>query len=157
MIKVGETLPEVTFQQVNNGKIEDLTTPQIFSGKKAIIFAVPGAFTPTCSQKHLPGFVHLYNKLQEKGIDIIACTAVNDAYTMQAWQKALAAENIVMLADGGANFAKALGVDKDTGIFGGTRSKRYALVVNDTIIEHIFLEQPGEFSVSNAEAILTIL
>ena len=157
MIKAGEKLPEVTFQQMCDGKPQNLSTSDVFSGKKVVVFAVPGAFTPTCSEKHLPGFVALCDKIKEKGVDTVACTAVNDAFIMDAWQKARGAENISMLADGSGQFAKAIGAAKDTGIFGGIRSNRYALVANDGVVEHVFVEEPGQFTVSSAEAVLEIL
>ena len=157
MIQVGEKLPEATFQQMQDGKAQNVTTADVFSGKKVVVFAVPGAFTPTCSEKHLPGFVSCCDAIKAKGVDTIACTSVNDAFIMDAWQKSREAENLTMLADGGGGFAKAIGADMDTGVFGGIRSKRYALVVNDGVVEHVFLEEPGQFSVSSAEAVLAVL
>jgi len=126
---------------------------EYFKGKKVVLFAVPGAFTPTCSAKHLPGFVDNAEALKAKGVDEIVCTSVNDPFVMGVWGKG--SEGITFLADGNADFASALGLTMDGSGFGlGTRSQRYAAVVNDGVVEQLFVEGPGEFKVSSAEYVL---
>jgi peroxiredoxin len=152
-IREGEKIPDVTIKTVD---MKDITTSEIFSGKRVVLFAVPGAFTPTCSNEHLPGFVTRAADLQAKGIDTIACVSVNDAFVMKAWGEAHGTgENILMLADGNADLAKALGLDFDgSGLGFGTRSQRYALVAKDGVVELLAVEAPMKFEVSSAEAIL---
>ena len=154
MIKVGDTLPEVTFSLRKDGISSNPTTADIFADKKVVIFAVPGAFTPTCSEAHLPGYVTLADKFQAKGIDSIVCTSVNDAFVMAAWGDSHNAEHLVMLADGGAEFAKAIGLAKETGTFGGPRSQRYAMLVDNGVVKVLNVEAPGKFEVSDAETML---
>lgn len=154
MLKVGDTLPQVTFSQRKDGISSNPTTADIFAGKKVVLFAVPGAFTPTCSEAHLPGYVTLADKFKAKGVDSIVCTSVNDAFVMAAWGDTHNADHLIMLADGGADFAKATGMVKDTGTFGGQRSVRYAMLVEDGTVKVLNVEAPGKFEVSNAETML---
>ncbi|TPV58559.1 peroxiredoxin [Aestuariibacter sp. GS-14] len=154
MIEVGSTLPEVSFGYIKDGKMTDARTNEVFGGKRVVLFAVPGAFTPTCSQAHLPGYVALADKIKAKGVDTIVCLSVNDAYVMDAWGKASNAEEILMLADGNAFFTKSVGMDMNTSDFGGTRSVRYSMLVEDGEVVKIFVEDPGRFEVSDAETML---
>jgi peroxiredoxin len=131
---------------------------EYFAGKKVALFSVPGAFTPTCSAKHLPGFVEKADDLKAKGIDEIACTAVNDAFVLGAWNKSGGSDAITMLADGNGEFAKALGLEMDASGFGmGTRGQRFSLLVNDGKVEQVNVEEPGDFRVSSAEHMLSQL
>ncbi|GHB71017.1 peroxiredoxin [Psychrosphaera saromensis] len=157
MIEVNTKLPSVQFQYFVDGEMITATTEELFAGKKVVMFAVPGAFTPTCSNSHLPGYVVNYEKFAEKGVDTIICLSVNDAFVMDAWGKSQNAENIIMLADGGADFTKEIGLEAETGIFGGTRSRRYAMVVEDGMVQVLNVEEPKEFEVSDAETILAAL
>ncbi|WP_218311528.1 peroxiredoxin [Alteromonas antoniana] len=157
MIEVGSTLPEVDFSQLKNGEMTNPKTNELFGGKRVVVFAVPGAFTPTCSNAHLPGYVALADKIKAKGIDSIICLSVNDAFVMDAWGKVHNAEEIEMVGDGNAQFTKAIGLDMDTSTFGGTRSLRYAMIVNDCRVEKVNVEDPGRFEVSDAETILNSL
>lgn len=154
MISVGSTLPEVTFGLLKDGKTTNPHTNDIFGGKKVVVFAVPGAFTPTCSAAHLPGYVALADKIKAKGVDDIVCISVNDAFVMDAWKQASNAEEITMLADGNAYFTKTIGMDMNTGDFGGARSVRYSMVVEDGEVTQLFVEDPGRFEVSDAESML---
>ena len=157
MIKQGDKLPEATFQCLNNDGMQSPSTDELFAGKKVILFAVPGAFTPTCSEAHLPGYVVNADKLKEKGVDSIICLAVNDAFVMKAWGDAHNAEEIIMLADGDAAFTKAIGLDMDTSAFGGIRSQRYAILVEDGVVTQLNVEKPKEFEASKAETMLELL
>jgi len=157
MIKLNDKLPEATMQYFKNGDMVTASTADIFTGKKVVLFAVPGAFTPTCSNTHLPGYVVNADAFFEKGIDSIICLSVNDAFVMDAWGKSQNAENIIMLADGSAQFTKALGLDMDTALFGGVRSTRYAMVVENGKVVTLNIEAPKEFKVSDAETILNTL
>ncbi|MDU0112297.1 peroxiredoxin [Psychrosphaera aquimarina] len=157
MIDVNSKLPSVEFQYFAEGEMITATTEELFAGKKVVMFAVPGAFTPTCSNTHLPGYVVNYDKFIAKGIDTVICLSVNDAFVMDAWGKSQNAENIIMLADGGADFTKAIGLEAETGIFGGTRSRRYAMVVDDGMLQVLNVEEPKKFEVSDAETILALL
>ena len=159
MIKVGDRIPNITLQQKTADGIQPVSTDQLFKGKKVVVFAVPGAFTPTCSMKHLPGFVQKADEIKKKGIDTIACVSVNDAFVMDAWGKAQSAgDKVVMLGDGNAEFTKAMGLTMDGTANGmGTRSQRYAMVVDNGVIKELNIEEPGAFSVSSAEHILTQL
>jgi peroxiredoxin len=158
-IKVGDKIPSVVLQQKTADGVQPVKTDDLFKGKRVVLFAVPGAFTPTCSAKHLPGFVQNADQLKKKGIDAVACVAVNDAFVMDAWGKSQNADGkVIMLADGSAHFAKALGLDLDLMDKGlGMRSQRYAMVVNDGKVEKLFVEQPGNFEVSSAENVLSQL
>ncbi len=155
-IKVGDRLPTAKLRHMTADGPKEISTDEIFKGKKVVLFAVPGAFTPTCSAKHLPGFVQNAQAIKAKGIDTIACIAVNDAFVMGAWGKAQNTEGkVMMLADGNATFTKELGLDMDGSGFGlGTRSKRYAMVVEDGVVKQLNVENPGAFEVSSAEAVL---
>lgn len=151
-INVGDTLPQVRLTKMTADGPEPVETSEYFKGRKVALFAVPGAFTPTCSARHLPGYVDKAAELKAKGIDEIACTSVNDAFVLGAWAKSAAANDVTMLADGNAEFAQALGLTMDGSKFGmGTRSQRYSMVVNDGVVESINIEGPGEFKVSSAE------
>ncbi|MGQ8364289.1 peroxiredoxin [Glaciecola sp. 1036] len=157
MIEVGAALPEITFATLQDGEMQNPHTNDLFAGKKVVLFAVPGAFTPTCSQAHLPGYVALADKIKAKGVDSIICLSVNDAFVMDAWGKASNAEEILMLADGKGAFTSAIGLDMDTDNFGGIRSQRYSMLVEDGIVKALNLEDPGRFEVSDAESMLKSL
>lgn len=157
MIKLNDTLPSAKLQYFQNGEIITASTDDLFANKKVVLFAVPGAFTPTCSNAHLPGYVVNYDAFAAKGVDSIICLSVNDAFVMDAWGKSQNAENILMVADGGADFTKALGLDAETGLFGGIRSRRYAMVVENGVVTHLNLEEPKSFEVSNAETLLNLV
>lgn len=158
-LKAGDTLPDVTFMTMTADGPQPMSTDDVFGGKRVALFAVPGAYTPTCSAKHLPGFIEKAAELKAKGVDRIACTSVNDVFVMGAWGKDQGVnEDVLMLADGNGDFATAIGLDMDGSAFGmGKRSQRYALVVNDKTVEHFFLDEPGNFEVSSAEHVLKAL
>ena len=154
-ITVGDTLPSATLVKVTADGPDQVSSTDYFAGRTVALFAVPGAFTPTCSAKHLPGFVEKHAELKAKGVDEIACTSVNDAFVMGAWNKAQGSEDIVMPADGNGDFAEALGLTMDGSKFGmGKRSQRYSMIVNDGVVEQLNVEGPGEFKVSSAEHLL---
>ncbi|GGY01048.1 peroxiredoxin [Litchfieldella qijiaojingensis] len=156
-IGVGERIPDVTIKTNGSGRPEDISTAELFAGKRVVMFAVPGAFTPGCSNTHMPGFVINADNILAKGVDTIACMAVNDAFVMDAWQKQQNAEKIVMLADGNAEFAKALGLDMDASGGGmGTRSKRFALIANDGVVEYLGVDTKG-VEKSSAETVFAQL
>ncbi|KPH62222.1 peroxiredoxin [Pseudoalteromonas porphyrae] len=157
MISQNQTLPAVSLTQLTEDGMQTLTNETLFAGKKVVLFAVPGAFTPTCSNAHLPEFITLADKIKANGVDAIYCVSVNDAFVMKAWGEAHNAQEIEMLADGDASFTKALGLDKDTAGFGGVRSTRYAMIVDDQKVTGLFVEQGKEFVVSRAEAVLAEL
>jgi peroxiredoxin len=158
-IAVGEKIPSAKLKTMTAEGPKDISTDDIFNGKKVVLFAVPGAFTPTCSAKHLPGFVEKAAEIKGKGVDTIACLAVNDAFVMGAWGKAQnTGDKVLMLADGAAAFTKQLGLDLDlTGPGMGVRSKRYAMLVDNGTIKALQVEAPGAFEVSSADAILKAL
>lgn len=157
-IGVGDPLPSVPLTKLTQDGREPIDTADYFKGRRVALFAVPGAYTPTCSAQHLPGFVQNADALKAKGIDEIACTAVNDPFVLEAWAKANDAQGVTMLADGNADFATALGLDMDGSKFGmGRRSQRYAMVVNDGVVESLHVEAPGEFRVSSADHLLETL
>ena len=158
-IAVGDKLPEATLVEMTADGPAKRTTAEIFGGRKVALFSVPGAFTPTCSIKHLPGFVEKSDALKAKGIDEIICIAVNDAFVMGAWSKSQNAEGKVsLLADGNGDFSKALGLEMDGSGFGmGIRGKRFSMIVQDGIVTALNLEGPGEFNVSSADHMLTQL
>jgi len=158
-IQVGDRIPGGAFRVKTADGIKELSTDEIFKGKKVVLFSVPGAFTPTCSAKHLPGFVHQADAFRAKGIDTIACMSVNDAFVMDAWGKGQTADGkVTMLADGSAKFAKALGLDLDLMERGlGTRSQRYAMIVDDGKVTLLNVEEAGAFEKSSAETILAAL
>ncbi|TWI03719.1 peroxiredoxin [Luteimonas cucumeris] len=156
-IKVGDRLPEAKLQWIRGG-VEMIDTPTLFAGKKVVLFAVPGAFTPTCSERHLPGFVEHFDEFRDKGIEV-ACLAVNDPFVMQAWgQSQHVPEGLKMLADGNGEFIRALGLEMDASAYGmGTRAKRFALYAEDGVVKLLDIEAPGEFRVSSAEHVLSQL
>ncbi|HEX7113158.1 MAG TPA: peroxiredoxin [Mizugakiibacter sp.] len=156
-IKVGDRIPQATLNVLRDG-VQAVATDEIFKGRKVVLFSVPGAFTPTCSAKHLPGYVQHYDAFRKRGIEV-ACVAVNDAFVMAAWAKAQnVPEGLHMLADGNGAFAKALGLVLDASGFGmGLRSQRFALYAEDGVVKVLQVEAPGEFKVSSAEAILAAL
>lgn len=156
MIQIGDRLPEQEFTFITESGKTTATGVELFGGRKVVIFAVPGAFTPTCSQAHLPGFVVLADQFKSKGVDLF-CLSVNDAFVMRAWQQAQNAGAITMLADGAGRFVQALGLDKDTGEFGGLRAQRFALVAEDGVVTALQVEAPGKFEVSGAEAMLKLV
>ena len=154
-ISKGERLPQATFTTMGEDGPMPMSTDDLFSGKRVVLFAVPGAYTPTCSARHLPGFVEAGDAFAEHGIDTVACTSVNDVFVMDAWGRDAGAKDILMLADGNGEFAEAIGLTMDASSFGmGTRSQRYAMVVDDGVVEHVFVEGPGEFRVSSADHVL---
>ncbi|WP_144391702.1 peroxiredoxin [Pleionea sediminis] len=154
MIKEGDKLPAATFSLITKEGSSNPTTEELFSGKKVVLFAVPGAFTPTCSEAHLPGFVVNADKIKAKGVDTIICLSVNDSFVMKAWGEASNADDIMMLADGGGQFTKAIGLEMETGDFGGLRSQRYSMIVDDGVVSKLNVEQPKQFEASTAEVIL---
>jgi peroxiredoxin len=157
-IGVGDSLPSVQLTKLTADGREPVDTAEFFKGRRVALFAVPGAYTPTCSAQHLPGFIQNADALKAKGVDEIACTAVNDPFVLEAWAKANDAQGITMLSDGNADFATALGLDMDGTKFGmGRRSQRYAMVVNDGKVESLHVEAPGEFRVSSADHLLETL
>jgi peroxiredoxin len=158
-IKVGDTIPSMKLMVATADGPKEITTDEIFKGKKVVLFAVPGAFTPTCSVKHLPGFVQNADAFKAKGVDTIACIAVNDAFVMGAWGKDQGTgDKVEMLADGAAAFAKAIGLELDLNARGmGWRSQRYALIADNGVVTHLGVEAPGGFEVSKAEAVLAAL
>ncbi|MBT4996385.1 MAG: peroxiredoxin [Hellea sp.] len=155
-IQKGDKLPSANFMTMGPDGPEPLDTETLFSGKRVALFAVPGAFTPTCSAKHLPGYKSLVSEFKEKGIDTIACTSVNDVFVMDAWGKDQGLKGeIILLADGNGSFAKAVGLELDgSGLGMGSRSQRYAMVINDSVVENVFVEKGGEFKVSAADYLL---
>lgn len=157
-ISVGDKVPDVTLVKATEDGPEQVQSGDYFAGRKVALFSVPGAFTPTCSAKHLPGFVEKADELKAKGIDEIACTAVNDAFVLSAWKNANGADDITMLADGNGAFAEALGLTMDGSGFGmGTRGQRFSMIVDDGVVADLNVEQPGDFSVSSADHLLSKL
>jgi peroxiredoxin len=154
-ISVGDRLPDVSLSIATPDGPQPTTSSEYFSGKKVALFAVPGAFTPTCSVRHLPSFVDKAGELKAKGIDEIAGISVNDPFVMAAWNKADGSEDITMLADGNGDFAEAIGLTMDGSKFGmGKRSQRYSMVVNDGVVEQLNVEAPGAYEASSAEHLL---
>ncbi|WP_203294823.1 peroxiredoxin [Maricaulis parjimensis] len=158
-LSVGDRLPDATFMTMTPDGPNKLSTDDVFKGKTVALFAVPGAFTPTCSAKHLPGFVEKAEEIKAKGVDTIACVSVNDVFVMDAWGKSQnAGDDVVMLADGNGDFAKAIGLVMDGSGFGmGTRSQRFSMIVKDGVVSELNVEGPGEFKVSSADYILGLL
>jgi peroxiredoxin len=156
-IQAGDRLPEVPLQRIRDG-IETVDTGNLFEGRKMVIFAVPGAFTPTCSEKHLPGFVEHFDEFRDKGVGV-ACLAVNDPFVMQAWgQSQHVPDGLLMLADGNGDFTRALGLEMDASAYGmGTRAKRFAIYAEDGVAKNVLVEAPGEFRVSSAEHMLSLI
>ncbi len=159
MIKVGDKLPAAEFISFNADGQVKLSTDQVFAGKRVVLFAVPGAFTPTCTMNHLPGFIDNAEAIKAKGVDTIACTAVNDPHVMKAWSKHSGADGkILMLADGNGTFAKAVGLDVDlSGPGMGLRSKRYSMIVDNGVVKALNVEEKSGVNVSGADTILTQL
>ncbi|SIS66276.1 peroxiredoxin [Neptunomonas antarctica] len=157
MIQLGNSIPAVSVTLVTKDGQEATTADTLFAGKKVVLFAVPGAFTPTCSAHHLPGFVVLADEIKAKGVDMIACISVNDAFVMRAWGEQQNAEAITMIADGAGAFTKALGLEMETGDFGGMRSQRYAMIIDNGVVKQLNVEAPKQFEVSKAEAVLAAL
>lgn len=158
-IKAGDTLPHATFATPTENGPETVDSTEFFKGRKVALFSVPGAFTPTCSARHLPGFLDNADELKARGIDAIACTAVNDAFVLGAWARSSnAGDKVTMLADGNGAFAQAIGLTMDGSKFGmGTRGQRWSMIVNDGVVEQLNVEQPGEFKASSAETLLSQL
>lgn len=157
-IQIGDRIPDSTLSVMTPDGAEPLSTSQVFDGRKVVLFSVPGAFTPTCSVKHLPGYVDHLELFKDHGVDTVACLSVNDVFVMNAWGKASGAEGILMLADGNGDFAEALGLQLDARAFGmGWRSQRFALLAENGLVTALFIEDPGEFRVSAAEHMLAHL
>ncbi len=157
-IQTGDQVPACTFKTMGENGPEDITTEQIFNGRKVLLFAVPGAFTPGCSMTHLPGYVVNADKIKAAGVDTIACVSVNDAFVMGAWGEAQNASELLLLADGNGEFTAALGLELDASGFGlGTRSQRYAMIVEDGTISHLNVEPDPGISVSSAESMMELL
>jgi len=157
-IKEGDKIPAATLHMMKDGKPTPVTTDELFKGKKVVVFAVPGAYTPTCSQAHLPGFVVNADAIKGKGVDSIVCLSVNDAFVMDSWGKEKNADELLMVGDGNGTFTAALGLEMDGSGFGlGTRSQRYAMIVDDGTVSKLAVEAPGKFEVSSAEAVLAAL
>lgn len=154
-IKIGDPIPTGTLTTMTDTGPTPMSTDELFGGKKVVLFAVPGAFTPTCSAKHLPGFVERADEILARAVDTIACMAVNDVFVMNAWGKSAGADRILMLADGNGDYTKALGLELDATAWGmGHRSQRFAMIVEDGRVIDLFVEAPGEFRVSSAEHVL---
>lgn len=158
MISVGQKIPSAILHTMTADGPKAIDSLELLGHGKVVLFNVPGAFTPTCSNAHLPGFVVMADQIKAKGVNAIACMAVNDAFVMDAWGKSQNAEELLMVADGNAAFAKAMGLESDASGFGmGVRSRRFAMILQDGIVQHLAVEQPREFKVSSAEAILAAL
>ena len=158
-IKVGDRIPSATLMQMKDGGPKPVKTDDLFAGKKVVLFALPGAFTPTCSAKHLPGFVQNADAIKAKGVDAIACVSVNDAFVMGAWgDQQKTGDKIMMLGDGNGDLTRALGLEMDGSRFGmGKRSQRFAMIVDNGVVTTLNVEEPGAFAVSSAEHVLTQL
>jgi len=158
-LKVGDKLPSITLKTMTADGPKDVTTDSLFAGKKAILFALPGAFTPGCSMKHVPGFVRHHDDIKAKGVDFVACLSVNDAFVMGAWEKDQKSEGkVMMLADGSADFTKAVGLSMDASGYGmGLRSQRYAAIVENGVVTHLNVETAPGVDVSSAETMLSLL
>jgi peroxiredoxin len=157
-IRIGDSIPSAMLSQMAENGPQPLMSTDYFAGRKVVLFSVPGAFTPTCSAYHLPGFVELADEIFGKGVDAICCVSVNDVFVMHAWGKSANATGIDMLADGNGEFARALGLELDGTAFGmGQRAQRFALVAEDGIVTQLMVEAPGEFRVSSAESVLAVL
>lgn len=158
-IQVGERIPSTKLVTTRDGKVQPVTTDEVFQGKKVVLFAVPGAFTSTCSDHHLPGFIELAGTLKSRGADLVACTAVNDIFVLEAWFKQNGVgDKIVPLADGNGDLARALGLELDSRAFGlGVRSQRYAAVIEDGVVKALNVDAPGEVKASSASVILQSL
>ena len=158
-IKVGDKMPAGVLTHMTKDGPQKISTEQLFSGKKVVLFSVPGAFTPTCDAKHLPGYLQQADALKARGIDTVACMAVNDVFVMNAWGKASnVGDKVLMLADGNAEYSKALGLELNATGFGmGIRGQRFAIVADNGVVKGLYVEAPGEFRVSSAEHVLSTL
>ncbi|WP_374515761.1 peroxiredoxin [Brevundimonas sp.] len=159
-VQIGDRLPSATLTRATDDGPKPISTDEVFKGRTVALFAVPGAFTPTCSAQHLPGFKEAQDTLKEKGVDAIACVSVNDAFVMGAWadSQGVGKDDILMLGDGNGDFTRALGLSMDAKGYGmGERSQRYSMLVKDGVVEQLNIEQPGEYKVSSAEHLLTQL
>ena len=157
-IKVGDKVPSAKFSYMGDSGPTDISSDELFNGKKVVLFAVPGAFTPTCSETHLPGFVASFDEIKAKGVDTVACLSVNDVFVMGAWAKTQHAEQLLMLADGSADYVTQLGLTLDLTARGlGVRADRFAMIVDDGVVTHLAREEPGKMDVSSAESILKAL
>ena len=158
-IKVGDRIPSVTLMRMTAEGPRPVSTEDLFKGKKVALFALPGAFTPTCSAKHLPGFIQKHDALKAKGLDAIACLSVNDAFVMGAWgEQQGAGDKVMMLADGNGDFTRAVGLEMDGSKFGmGKRSQRYSMIVEDGVVKSLNVEAPGAFEVSSADHMMALL
>ena len=157
-ISSGSKVPSVKLTHMTSDGPKEISSEELFAGKKVVLFALPGAYTPTCSASHLPGFVANADKLKAKGVDEIVCMSVNDAFVMDAWGKAHNADHIHMVADGNGEFAKAMGLELDLRPRGmGVRSQRYAMIVDDGVVKALNVEEPGKFEKSSAETMLGLL
>jgi len=156
-IQIGDTIPEVALKHIHDG-VRVIDTPTLFTGKQVVLFAVPGAFTPTCSEHHLPGFVEHFETFRKRGIDVV-CIAVNDPFVMQAWGESVGVpDGLQMVSDGNGDLVKAMGLEMDASSYGmGLRAKRFALYADDGVVKQLFVEAPGEFKVSSAEHVLAQL
>lgn len=154
MINTGDTIPAVDITVIDSEGQKTVTAADYFANKKVVMFALPGAFTPTCSEAHLPGYVVNVDAIKAKGVDVVACLSVNDSFVMTAWKKQQNAEHIVMIADGGGALTDALGLTLDTGSFGGKRSQRYSMIVENATVTRLNVEEASKFEVSDAKTIL---
>ncbi len=157
MIKVGDSIPSASITVINKEGQDSVAASDFFADRKIVLFALPGAFTPTCSEAHLPSYVVKYDDITAKGVDVVACLSVNDSFVMKAWQTAQNAENLTMLADGGGALTKAMDLVLDTADFGGMRSQRYSMIVDNGTITHLNVEEGSGYEVSDADTILTQL
>ncbi|HXU32923.1 MAG TPA: peroxiredoxin [Thermoanaerobaculia bacterium] len=159
MIEVGQKIPDVKLLTTERGEVRQISTDELCRGRKVVLFAVPGAFTPTCSDYHLPSFIDHADELRAKGVEVIACVSVNDHYVMDAWGASRGVGNkIVMLADGNGDFTRAMGLENDSTRFGmGHRSRRYAAIFTDGVLDALFVDEPGKFEKSGAEHVLAAL
>ena len=157
-LQAGDRIPDATLNTIRDGAVQAVSTGEIFDGRKVVLFAVPGAFTPTCSEKHLPGYVEQFEAFRARGVEV-ACLSVNDAFVMDAWGRSQSAPDaLTMLADGNGEFTRALGLELDATAFGmGVRAKRFALYAEDGVVKSLFVEAPGEFRVSSAGHLLAAL
>ncbi len=157
MIKIGDSIPSANITVIDKDGQNSVSAADYFAGKKVVLFALPGAFTPTCSEAHLPGYVVKYDEFATHGVDAVACLSVNDAFVMKAWQQQQNAENLVMIADGGAALTKALDLVLDTSDFGGVRSQRYSMLIEDGKVSQLNVEAASSFEVSDADTMLSQL
>ena len=158
-VEVGDRVPEATFKLLSSEGMQNVSTSELFDGKKVVVFAVPGAFTPTCSDVHLPGFIDTASEIKAKGVESVLCISVNDAFVLSAWRKSRGIpDDIQLLADGNGEFTRAMGLELDASAFGmGSRSRRYAAIVDDGVVQYLGVEPGGEVGVSGADAVLELL